>query len=137
MLLPRILYLHPSTYQRLIRLSKEAERDGVYRVAQRSQAVVLNSQGRASGESAEILRAPRSKVSEWVARYQAHGVEGSLESHRSGRPAQLTAMQRPLSTVAFVAVHDRTGRIVGISPTPRHWFASSPGFLLKCDPTQS
>jgi hypothetical protein len=67
----------------------------VYRVAQRSQAVVLNSQGRASGESAEILRAPRSKVSEWVARYQAHGVEGSLESHRSGRPAQLTAMQRP------------------------------------------
>jgi len=38
----------------------------------------LNSQGRTSGELAAILRAPRSKVSEWLARYQAHGVEGLL-----------------------------------------------------------
>jgi transposase len=93
-MLPRILYLHPSTYQRLVRLSNEAERDGAYRVAKRLQAVVLNSQGRTSGELAAILRAPRSKVSEWLARYQAHGVEGLLEGHRSGRPAQLTATQR-------------------------------------------
>src|SRR5713226_9473067 len=60
-MLPRILYLHPSTYQRLVRLSNEAERDGAYRVAKRLQAVVLNSQGRTSGELAAILRAPRSK----------------------------------------------------------------------------
>ena len=77
-MLPRILYLHPSTYRRLIRLSHEAERDGAYRVAKRLQAVVLNSQGRTSGDLAAILRAPRSKVSEWLARYQAHGVEGLL-----------------------------------------------------------
>jgi hypothetical protein len=31
----RLLRLHPSTYQRLNRLSKEAERDGAYRVAKR------------------------------------------------------------------------------------------------------
>jgi len=93
-MLPRILRLHPSTYQRLVRLSKEAERDGAYRVAKRLQAVVLNSQGRSSGELAEILQAPRSKVSEWLARYQAHGVEGLLEGRRSGRPAQLTGQQR-------------------------------------------
>lgn len=93
-MLPRILQLHPSTYQRLVRLSKEAERDGVYRVAKRLQAVLLNSQGRTSGELAEILRAPRSKVSEWLARYQAHGLEGLLEGQRSGRPAQLTSAQR-------------------------------------------
>ena len=67
-MLPRILCLRPSTYQRLIRLSHEAERDGAYRVAKRLQAVVLNSQGRTSGELAAILRAPRSKVSEWLAR---------------------------------------------------------------------
>ena len=93
-MLPRILRLHPSTYQRLIRLSKEAERDGAYGVAKRLLAVLLNSQGRTSGELAEVLQAPRSKVSEWLARYQAHGVEGLLEGQRSGRPAALTPRQR-------------------------------------------
>jgi len=90
----RLLRLHPSTQKRLIRLSKEAERDGAYRVAKRLQAVVLNSEGRSSGELAGILKAPRSKVSEWLARYEAHGVEGLLEGRRSGRPPRLTAAQR-------------------------------------------
>src|SRR5256885_2760132 len=36
---------HPSTWKRLVRLSKEAERDGAYRVSKRPQAVVLNSEG--------------------------------------------------------------------------------------------
>ena len=93
-MLPRVLRLHRGTYQRLLRLSKEAQRDGAYRVAKRLQAVLLNSQGRTSGELAEILQAPRSKVSEWLARYQEHGVEGLLEGQRSGRPAQLTSEQR-------------------------------------------
>ena len=65
----RLLRLHPSTYKRLVRLSKEAERDGAYRVAKRLQAVVRNSEGQTSGELAQILRAPRSKVSEWLQRY--------------------------------------------------------------------
>jgi transposase len=90
----RLLKLHPSTYKRLIRLSKEAERDGAYRVAKRLQAVILNSEGHSSGELARILKAPRSKVSEWLARYQSHGVEGLLEGQRSGRPPQLTLEQR-------------------------------------------
>ena len=88
----RLLRLHPSTHKRLIRLSKEAQRDGAYRVAKRLQAVVLNSEGRSSGELAGILKAPRSKVSEWLARYEAHGIEGLLEGYRSGRPPQLTAL---------------------------------------------
>ena len=74
-MLPRLLRLHPSTSRRLIRLSKEAERDGAYRVAKRLRAVILNAQGRTSSELADILQAPRSKVSEWLARYEAHGVE--------------------------------------------------------------
>ena len=78
----------------MVRLSKEAQRDGAYRVAKRLQAVVLNSAGHTSGELAGILKAPRSKVSEWLARYEAHGLEGLLEGYRSGRPPQLTATQR-------------------------------------------
>jgi transposase len=92
-MLARLLRLHPKTHCRLVRLSKEAERDGAYRVAKRLQAVVLNSEGRTSGELAEILKAPRSKVSEWLSRYQTYGVDGLLEGNRSGRPPLLTAGQ--------------------------------------------
>ena len=91
---PRLLRLHPGRYKRLVRLGKEAERDGAYRVAKRLQAVVLNSEGRTSGEVAGILKAPRSKVSEWLARYEAYDIEGLLEGYRSGRPSRLTAAQR-------------------------------------------
>jgi transposase len=93
-MLPRFLHLHPSTSRRLIRLSKEAERDGAYRVAKRLRAVVLNSQGRTSGELAAILQAPRSKVSQWLARFEVKGVQGLLEGHRSGRPRGLSRQQR-------------------------------------------
>src|SRR6266571_9459452 len=93
-MLPRLLHLHPATCRRLTRLSKEAEHDGAYRVAKRLQAVVLNSEGRTSGELAGILKAPRSKVSEWLSLYQRHGVDGLLEGYRSGRPSSLTAAQR-------------------------------------------
>ena len=93
-MLARLLRLHPSTYKRLVRLGKEAERDGAYRVAKRLQAVVLNSEGQTSGELARILKAPRSKVSEWLQRYQTDGVDGLLEGYRSGRPSELTEKQR-------------------------------------------
>ena len=93
-MLPRLLHLHPATCLHLTRLSREAERDGAYRVAKRLQAVVLNAEGRTSGELAAVLKAPRSKISEWLARYQAEGVDGLLEGYRSGRPSQLSAEQR-------------------------------------------
>jgi hypothetical protein len=75
-MLRRMLQLHPSTYQRLIRLSKEAEKDGAYRVAKRLRAVILNSQGHIIGELAKILQAPRSRVSLWRQQYQAEGADG-------------------------------------------------------------
>jgi transposase len=93
-MLPRLLRLHRSTYERLLRLSKEAEKDGAYRVAKRLRAVVLNSQGHTSSDLARILDAPRSKVSEWLQHYESEGIEGLLEGYRSGRPAELTEEQK-------------------------------------------
>ena len=90
----RMLRVHPKTRERLIRLYKEAERDGAYRVAKRLQAVILNSEGHSSGSIARILKAARSKVSEWLSLYEAYGEEGLLEGHRSGRPSRLTPAQR-------------------------------------------
>src|SRR5260370_35179309 len=93
-MLARLLRLRPSTYKRSGRLSKEAEREEAYRVAKRLQAVVLNTERQTSGELARILKAPRSKVSEWLQRYQADGVDGLLEGNRSGRPSELTEKQQ-------------------------------------------
>jgi len=127
-MVPRILYLHPKTYKRLIRLRKQAERDGAYRVAKRLQAVVLNSEGRTSGELAHLLGSPRSRVSEWLARYQTFGVEGLLEGHRSGRPLELTSAQRKqLGSLRpgyghLDLSHDRLGHRGGI----RHSLSSRP-----------
>ena len=90
----RLIRLHPQTYQRLARLRKEAERAGAYRVAKRLHAVLLNADGHSSGRIAEILKASRSKTSEWLANYDTHGEEGLLEGQRSGRPARLSEAQR-------------------------------------------
>lgn len=93
-MLARLLQLHPKTYERLARLRREAEKDGAYRVAKRLHAVLLNADGHSSGRIAEILKAPRSKASEWLANYASHGEEGLLEGQRSGRPARLSQVQR-------------------------------------------
>lgn len=93
-MLPRILRLRPKSYRYLARLRKEAEQDGAYRVAKRLHAVLLNADDRSSGQIAEILKAPRSKVSEWLANYERHGIEGLLEGQRSGRPPRLSDAQR-------------------------------------------
>jgi transposase len=95
-MVPRQLHLHPRTYEKLLCLRAEADRDGAHRVATRIRAVVLNADGRTSGQIADILKSPRSKVSEWLSLYEQHGVEGLKEGHRSGRPPELSPKQRTL-----------------------------------------
>lgn len=91
-MVPRCVFLHPKTYQRLSRLRAEAEQEGAYRVAKRIHAVLLNADGHTSGRVAEILKAPRSKASVWLANYEAYGENGFLEGHRSGRPPELSVV---------------------------------------------
>jgi len=91
---PRLLSLPQDEISELVQLRKDAERDGAYRVAKRIHAVLLNAQGRSSGELATLLPAARSRVSEWLATYESYGVEGLLEGFRSGRPPRLTEAQR-------------------------------------------
>ncbi|MGC9259857.1 MAG: helix-turn-helix domain-containing protein [Phycisphaerae bacterium] len=93
-MVPRIIRLDERARQRLMGLRKAAERDGAYRVARRLHAVILNSRGLTSGEVARILESPRSKVSQWLAKFQEHGVPGLLEGHRSGRPVELSQGQQ-------------------------------------------
>ena len=87
---PRVLKLHPMTAKKLLRLRKEAEAEGAYRVAKRVHAVLLSHDGYSSGQITAMLKTPRSCISEWLKNYEQYGYEGLLEGHRSGRPASLT-----------------------------------------------
>jgi transposase len=90
---PRIIKLHYKTRDKLVLLKKEAERVGEYRVAKRIHAVLLNYQENTSTRIANLLHAPRSKVSEWLKNYEAHGIEGLLEGQRTGRIPSLSDEQ--------------------------------------------
>ena len=89
----RFLRLTARKAQELSALKGEAEKDGAHRVARRIHAVLLNAQERTSGEIAQLLEAPRSKVSLWLAQFQNHGWQALLEGHRPGRPKELTSAQ--------------------------------------------
>ena len=89
----RFLRLTAKKAQNLSALKREAERDGAHRVARRIHAVLLNHQEHTSGEIAQLLEAPRSKVSLWLSQYESYGWEALLEGHRSGRPRELNSAQ--------------------------------------------
>lgn len=86
----RSLQLHHRTYDKLSRDKKESEKEGAYRVSKRIHAVLLNHDGKTSGEIASLLQSPRSSVSEWLKKYEDHGYTGLLEGHRPGRPCELS-----------------------------------------------
>jgi transposase len=90
----RILRLHHKILQLLTRRKREAEREGEYRVAKRIHAVLLNHDGRSSGEISSTLKAPRSCVAAWLRNFEDHGYEALLEGQRCGRPAGLSERQR-------------------------------------------
>jgi transposase len=90
----RVLKLHHETAKKLVRLKKEADEEGAYRVSRRIHAVLLNHEEHTSGSIASLLRVPRSRVSEWLRNYEAFGYEGLLEGHRSGRSSYLAEKER-------------------------------------------
>jgi transposase len=87
---PRIIKLHPRSKTKLLRLKKEAEESGEYRVAKRIHAVLLNHETNSSPSIAKLLNAPRSKVSLWLKNYEMYGYDSLLEGYRSGRPGELS-----------------------------------------------
>src|SRR2546425_3066563 len=114
-MVPRTLELHPSTLRRLVRLAKEAERDGSYRVSKRLQAIVMNAEGYSSGEIARILKAPRSKTSEWLRLYEEHAVHSAAGSVAFQQPIGYAKAAPSETMIArLVAVDESSGeRLLG------------------------
>lgn len=80
--------------RQIVTLSKQALRDGAYRVAHRLHAVALNMEGKTAPEIAGALKVHRSNVSLWLCHWREHGLEGILEGHRPGRPTEISERQR-------------------------------------------
>jgi len=82
------------TVQRLKTLRQEAQTDKAPRVALRLGAIMLSVQGQTTGQIAQGLQVDRTRVHAWIGAWNEYGDEGLLEGHRSGRPAQLSGLQR-------------------------------------------
>lgn len=108
----RILSIHHNTVKKLLRLKKEAEIAGEYRVAKRIHAMILNSDGKTSGEISNILKSPRSCIALWLANYEKYGYESLLEGYREGRPPCLMDKQK-------ISLSD----IVDSGPTAYGWMS--------------
>ena len=78
----------------LVKLSKQALREGAYRVAARLHSVALNMEGKTAPQIANFLKVHRTKVSMWLRNWQKYGVDGILEGHRPGRPPAMEDDQR-------------------------------------------
>ena len=92
----RAIQIHGTTrkIRQLVQLSKQALREGCYRVASRLHAVALNMEGKRAPEIADALKVHRTKVCLWLRHWQQDGMDGVLEGHRSGRPPALSQRQR-------------------------------------------
>ena len=92
----RAIQFHGTSHKigQIISLSKQALRDGAYRVAHRLHAVALNMEGKTAPQIASFLKVHRSNVSLWLGRWKKHGLEGLLEGHRPGRPSGMSDHQR-------------------------------------------
>ena len=84
--------------EQLVKLSKQAMREGAYRVATRLHAVALNMEGKNAPDIAELLKVHRTKVCQWFHRWEEDGIKGMLEGHRPGRPERLSKEQRQTLT---------------------------------------
>ena len=79
------------TLKKLRRLRKRAHADKAPRVALRIQGIILSLEKHSVADIGNLLKIHRSSVHSWITAWNAHGEEGLLEGHRSGRPPKLTA----------------------------------------------
>jgi transposase len=83
----------PRARHQVLRLRQQAQTDKAPRVAQRLQAILLSLDGHTAPAIAELLQVHRTRVHAWVCHWNAQGLEGIKEGHRSGRPCELTPAQ--------------------------------------------
>jgi len=130
----RKLKLHHNTAKKLLKHKGAAEQDGEYRVAKRIHAVLLNNDGYVSGEISRLLKSPRSKVSEWLKKYEEYGFEGLLEGHRTGRNSLLNDNQKKILCDIVDSGPIAYGYLSGVWTSPMIADVISNEFLINYHP---
>jgi len=75
-------------------LRRQAHADKAPRVALRIQGIMLSIDKHSATHISELLHVHRVTVHAWINAWNAHGREGLLEGHRSGRPPRLSDPQK-------------------------------------------
>lgn len=81
-----------SEAQELERIVREGR--GEARLYRRARMVQLAAAGRSISSIARTLETNRARVGEWLRRFEEEGVEGLEDEPRSGRPVEVTALER-------------------------------------------
>lgn len=90
----RQIELHHRTRKRIQHIISECRSDKALRTVRRLEAVLLSDEVFTSGEISTKVKVSRQKVSLCLKTYSDRGVEGLLESERSGRPSMLSVSQK-------------------------------------------
>jgi len=78
-----------NTVKKLVRLRKDAEKDGASRVVFRLESILLSIEGHTTGQIANLLKIDRTTVPLWINKWNQYGLPGLLDGYRSGRKSKL------------------------------------------------
>ena len=78
-----------NTVKKLVRLRKDAEKDGASRVVLRLESILLSIEGHTPGPIANLLKVDRTTVPLWINKWNQYGLPGLLDGYRSGRKSKL------------------------------------------------
>ncbi len=78
-----------NTVKKLVRLRKDAEKDGASRVVLRIESIILSIEGHTTGQIANLLKVDRTTVPLWINKWNQYGLTGLLDGYRSGRKSKL------------------------------------------------
>lgn len=65
-----------------------------HRVRTRAQAILLSSRGYKMDYLAELFEVDRDTIGQWMDRWEAKGIHGLADAHRSGRPGILDEVKK-------------------------------------------
>jgi transposase len=86
------VHVSPSEARELERIVREGR--GEARLSRRARMVQLAAAGKSISAIARAVGTNRTRVGEWLGRFEEAGVEGLEDEPRSGRPPEVTALER-------------------------------------------
>jgi len=84
--------ISPAETRELERIVREQR--GEARIYRRARMILLASSGASIAAIARTMETNRTRVGEWLRRFETEGVKGLKDQPRSGRPVEVTSLER-------------------------------------------